>query len=299
MATCSSSTENGPPGSDGANDHDLANFSTIIPWPRLGYSPRVPLVVWHGLGWETPIPCKRPRHAPRPLCLSRREPLHSKGWEQTLQPCQAHPRPVVACANPGKERSMIPREASCRVEPTMEPVGRKKSVNTFHSGKATRKDKSRVSSPNLLGLHLHAPVPNVLVNLLGLSSNLLCRGIPELKGRQLRSYKIKESKAPYHRICSTFAQNRPGTVILSNIEVEVAGHLFLSLSCLLKRIRDWLPIVPIGQISLTHFVAHEKEVVFSIFNLALLLDGHHKNPFYYSNNPTQGPRSCWEPFGSN
>ncbi|KAJ8438625.1 LOW QUALITY PROTEIN: hypothetical protein Cgig2_017963 [Carnegiea gigantea] len=62
-------------------------------------------------------------------------------------------------------------------------------------------------------------------------------------------------------------RNQPGTVILLNTEVEVAGRNFLSLSWLPKRIPDQHPIVPIRKISPTRFAAHEEEVVFLILTL--------------------------------
>jgi len=64
--------------------------------------------------------------------------------------------------------------------------------------------------------------------------------------------------------------------MLSYIEVEIAGHPFFNLDRLPERILDWLPIVPIRNISPARFTTHEKEVVFSIFNLGLLFNGHHE-----------------------
>ncbi|KAJ8435907.1 hypothetical protein Cgig2_010026 [Carnegiea gigantea] len=70
--------------------------------------------------------------------------------------------------------------------------------------------------------------------------------------------------------------NRPRTVVLLNRDMKVSSRLFLSLGRLPKRISDRLPIIPIRKISLTYFLAHEKKLVFSVFNLGLLLDDRHE-----------------------
>jgi len=58
--------------------------------------------------------------------------------------------------------------------------------------------------------------------------------------------------------------------------VEVASCLHLGLGQLPNRVPDRLSIVSIGKISPTQLPVYEKEVIFSIFNFGLLLDGRHE-----------------------
>ncbi|KAJ8438076.1 hypothetical protein Cgig2_025481 [Carnegiea gigantea] len=101
--------------------------------------------------------------APRALCLWTREPQPSGVWEQTPRPYHARLQFVDACGELSGEGSRTPQLASYCEELGAEPI-----------------------EVNLLGLRLHALAPYLLMDLLGLGSNLLDRSIPGLQGRQLR-----------------------------------------------------------------------------------------------------------------
>ncbi|KAJ8428567.1 LOW QUALITY PROTEIN: hypothetical protein Cgig2_000431 [Carnegiea gigantea] len=65
---------------------------------------------------------------------------------------------------------------------------------------------------------------------------------------------------------------RPRTVILLDIEVEVASRPFFNLGRLPIGVSDRLPLVPIGKVSPTRFAVYEEKVIFPVFNLGLFLD---------------------------
>ncbi|KAJ8425696.1 hypothetical protein Cgig2_018918 [Carnegiea gigantea] len=119
MATCFLSTLDGPARSDGAKDHDLPNFSTMVHLAEesaakksttknrvvtegsLAVRGTTQGSLWDPSAVGDPLPRQRPSslqtadagHAPRQLYLSRIGPWPSKGWERTLQPGYTRPRP--------------------------------------------------------------------------------------------------------------------------------------------------------------------------------------------------------------
>ncbi|KAJ8435906.1 hypothetical protein Cgig2_010025 [Carnegiea gigantea] len=143
MTICSSSTADGPAGSDGANDHDLANLSTKVHLAEelatknstagarvlTEGSPMTCGTAWRSLrdppAARDPIPRQRwsslqiadAGHAPDPF---------SPGPQRCGSRCRNHhPQPAITCGNLNEEGSVTRQEASCHVVPTMALVGRK------------------------------------------------------------------------------------------------------------------------------------------------------------------------------
>ncbi|KAJ8432989.1 LOW QUALITY PROTEIN: hypothetical protein Cgig2_029439 [Carnegiea gigantea] len=178
MATCSSSTMACSVGLVGANNHDLANFSTMRHRPPRSLRPgpgcslrallrpasRTASYLGTYRQQATLVPRQRLSglqivdvgQTPQLLCPLMMDHRSSRGFKD----------PTIGFLLGGAN------DGTCK---------KQKSVSSFNSEKDIRRNSWRC--PNLLGLHLHPLAPLFFVNPLGPSSDLLCRGVSKLNGR--------------------------------------------------------------------------------------------------------------------
>ncbi|KAJ8433283.1 LOW QUALITY PROTEIN: hypothetical protein Cgig2_014192 [Carnegiea gigantea] len=155
IASCSSSTTDGSAWSAGANDHDLANYSTGACLAEVSAEKKSLAEAWAGP--SVPLPFDEGAVA-----------LKGMGADAA-----AASRPSSVCGRLREltwgrfndtTRGLLLRGANdgaCK---------KKKSVNDFHSGKAIEIEDRRI---DFLCLHLYAPVPLFLMKPLGISSDML------------------------------------------------------------------------------------------------------------------------------
>ncbi|KAJ8427826.1 hypothetical protein Cgig2_001637 [Carnegiea gigantea] len=305
MATCSSPTLDGSAELVGASDHSLASFSTKVHLAEASAAKKsAGEVQLYTEG--SPAASGEDRWSPR-------DPSpHPQGGGRRHEVASC---PPSACGRLQESKwgrfkdpaiGFLSRGASGRA------CRKEKSVSTFHSGRATRKDKRRVSEvkPSWLAFPLacaalpyelsrpqqrsarpkHPRSQGATTSLALVRTNRKAY-IQEKRQVPLEKFlRIKRPRAARKNLlpknfnlgsqfigsASHERWNRPGTVMLSYIEVEIVGYPFFNLDRLPKRIPDRLSVVPIENISPTRFTTHEKEVIFSVFNLGLLFNGHHE-----------------------
>ncbi|KAJ8439291.1 hypothetical protein Cgig2_018068 [Carnegiea gigantea] len=257
MATCSSSITDGSAESDGANNHDLANFSTKACLAKVSATKKSAVracVVTEGSPTTRGVICSLLRDPlaavdPRALSEAKRSTDH-RSWAG----------PLVSW--PFEEGGPVLRVQGKTAEGS---VSGRFLLESPHACSALPSGAARSwlgSALQWLAWPQGATTSPALI-------------LHVTKERQLRP-KGKRKHTRRMLFLSLYylghkRGNRPRMVVLPNNVVEIASRFHLNLGRRSKRISDRLLVVPVGKMPLTHLSVHEKKVTFPIFNLTSFL----------------------------